>query len=108
MLHPINPPGDEHKNTEGMLCPDCGSKDITLIVDDEHEIVSSMGNSILKKYNCKSCKCHFIPAALMHISTLSENINKWSKKVRVQEGNNDGQSWSDSPQNFIIIRKKKK
>lgn len=83
---------------EKMICPECGSKKVE--IDTEHDVKSSK-NGKLQQFKCLDCECIFIPAI---VTTESTNIEKWSKKVRMEEGNNY-KPWNDMKKEFIIIKK---
>ena len=88
-----------------LLCPSCGSNDI---IEENDEIMhSTLTNKPLIRYKCNCCKDSFIPATIIKQSSLQENIEKWSKKVRLQEGNNECRSWASDQIEYIIIRKNK-
>jgi hypothetical protein len=87
----------EHK----MICPECGSKKVEL--DVEHDVKSSK-NGKLQQFKCLDCECVFIPAIVTNESKNC-NIDKWSKKVRMVEGNNNDKSWSNIQSEYIIIKK---
>jgi hypothetical protein len=87
---------------EKTICPECGSGDV--IEDKEHE-VKSKENGKLRQFKYNSCNCVFIPAAVIGKpeNKHTDAMEKWSKKVRMTEGNNN-QSWRNYT-DCIIIRK---
>lgn len=85
-----------------MLCPNCGSHNVSI---DESKDVKGVAGENLIQYSCGDCKSHFIPAM-----TEADNsaIYRWSEKMRVVEGMNEGKKWSKPKTKFIIITPKKK
>lgn len=101
----------EIKETDAeIICPDCGSKHIN--EDEKFDVTTGHGKK-LKQYVCSDCQVKFIPAlsGKLHsdIPEPADKIQEWSKKMRMDEGGNDGKSWR-KPQDkkeYIIIREKK-
>jgi transposase-like protein len=91
-----------HSDIE-IICPECGSKNIK---ENEKVDVKNGEGMNLKQYHCEKCNIDFIPAIDGQLQKESE-IHKWSKKIRLEEGLNNGESWAKNFKSHVIIIKGK-
>ena len=84
-----------------LICPDCGSKNVK---HDQMVSISNHKGLHLKQFKCDDCKIKFIPAITGTTTDNKNNINDWSKKIRMSEGLNEGKSWEENKKEYIIIR----
>lgn len=87
-----------------ILCPECSSANIKL---DEDHVTQTGSGVILKKYLCNDCGITFIPALVgSDAKNGQKKIKEWSKKIRTNEGLNEGKTWKEAKPEYIIIKKK--